>query len=135
MASLFEFSYRYVIPSIRRRLIEKLVEAGLTRREAARRIGLSASAASRYLLRERGAYINIAAHSDVDRAISELAVSIKEGRIDFVGIQIQIHRIAIYALGKKYICEEHAKTGLEMDPEQCSICPTLFGSTTGLHNF
>ncbi|MBS7634873.1 hypothetical protein KEJ34_05185 [Candidatus Bathyarchaeota archaeon] len=44
--SAFEFGYKYVIPSIKRRLVEKLIEMGLTCREAARRMGLSASAAS-----------------------------------------------------------------------------------------
>lgn len=133
MMSVFEFGYRYVIPSIKRRLVEKLVEMGLTRREAARRIGLSASAASRYLSMERGAYVNVAAHSDVDRAISELAASLRDNRIDSAGVQIQIHRIAIYALSRKYMCEDHAKIDLETNPKQCSICPTLFGGQTRLH--
>ncbi|MBS7605900.1 transcriptional regulator [Candidatus Bathyarchaeota archaeon] len=128
MLSVFEFGYRYVIPSIKRRLIEKLVEMGLTRREAARRIGLSSSAASRYLLGERGAYINVAAHNDVDRAISELAASIIDNSIDFNGVQIQIHRIAIYALSRKYVCEDHARIDLKVDPKLCPICPTLFSS-------
>jgi len=48
MLSVFEFSYRYVIPSVKRRLIEKLVEMGLKRKEAARKTGLSISAVSRY---------------------------------------------------------------------------------------
>lgn len=133
MTSVFEFGYRYVIPSIRRRLIEKLVEMGLTRREAARKIGLSASAASRYLSMERGAYVNVAAHSDVDRAIGELAISIKEGRISYIDIQIQIHRIAIYALSRKYMCEDHVKVAPEISPKQCSICPTLFDRLARLH--
>lgn len=128
MLSVFEFGYRYVIPSIKRRLIEKLVEMGLTRREAARRMGLSPSAASRYLLWERGAYISVEAHSDVDRAISELAVSIRDNRIDLSDLQIQIHKIAIYALSRKYMCEDHARIDLKVNPKLCSICPTLFSS-------
>ncbi len=47
--SAFEFGYRYVIPSVKRRLVEKLVEMGLIRRKAARETGLSTSAGSRYL--------------------------------------------------------------------------------------
>lgn len=132
MMSAFEFGYRYVIPSVKRRLVEKLVEMGLTRREAARRTSLSTSAVSRYLSMERGSYINVAAHSDVDRAISELAASIRDNRIDFSGVQIQIHRIALYALSRKYMCEDHAKINLEINPELCSICPTLFSSPARL---
>ncbi|MEM1581060.1 MAG: transcriptional regulator [Candidatus Bathyarchaeia archaeon] len=128
MLSVFEFGYRYVIPSIKRRLIEKLVEMGLKRREAARRTGLSPSAASRYLLGERGAFINVAAHNDVDRAISELAASIRDNRIDFSDMQIQIHKIAIYMLSRKYACSDHARIDPKIDPKVCSICPSLFSS-------
>ncbi|MCX8171071.1 MAG: helix-turn-helix domain-containing protein [Candidatus Bathyarchaeota archaeon] len=130
MLSVFEFSYRYVIPSIRKRLAEKLVEMGLTCGETAKKTGLSPSAISRYLSGERGAYINMAAHSDVDRAISELAALIIDNRVDFNDVQIQIHRIAIYALSRKYICEDHAKIDLKINPKLCSACPTLFGGLT-----
>ncbi|MBS7634872.1 hypothetical protein KEJ34_05180 [Candidatus Bathyarchaeota archaeon] len=65
----------------------------------------------------RGAYINVVAHNDVDRAISELAASIRDNRLDFSGVQIQIHRIAIYALSRKYICDDHAKIDFEINPK------------------
>lgn len=132
MLSVFELGYRYVIPSVKKRLVEKLVEMGLTRKEAARRTGLSPSAATRYLLGERGAHMNMAAYSDVDRAISELAASIKDNRIDFNGMQIQVHKIAIYVLSRKYICEVHARIDPKVNPKLCSVCPTLFSSPTKL---
>ena len=44
MISIFEFGYRYLIPSIKRRLVEKLVEMGLTQSEIAEKMNLSASA-------------------------------------------------------------------------------------------
>ncbi|MCX8169638.1 MAG: helix-turn-helix domain-containing protein [Candidatus Methanomethyliaceae archaeon] len=126
--SIFEFGYRYLIPSIKRRLAEKLIEMGLTYREAAKRIGLSPSAISRYISGERGVYIVL--HSDLDRAISELATLIINNRIDFNEVQVQIHRIAIYALSRKYVCEDHAKIDLKVNPKLCSICPTLFSSSS-----
>lgn len=132
MISVFEFGYRYVIPSIKRRLVEKLVEMGLTCKEAAKRMGLSTSTVSRYLSMERGAYINVAVHNDVDRAISELAASMRDNHVDFSNVQIQIHRIAVYALSRKYMCEDHAKIELKINPKLCLICPILFSSPTGL---
>ncbi|MEM2680741.1 MAG: transcriptional regulator, partial [Candidatus Bathyarchaeia archaeon] len=77
MISIFEFSYRYIIPSIKRRLVEKLVEIGVTRKEIAKKLDLSTSAISRYLSMERGTYINIAVYNDVDNAVNKLASLIK----------------------------------------------------------
>ncbi|MEM2739445.1 MAG: helix-turn-helix domain-containing protein [Candidatus Bathyarchaeia archaeon] len=128
MISIFELGYRYVIPSIKRRLTEKLIEVGLTQREAARKLGLSISTVSRYLSMERGVFIDLASYSDVDKTVNDLALAVKDDSIDFYDIQIWIHRIAFYMLSRKYICKIHAKIDLGIDPDRCSICPKLIAS-------
>lgn len=123
MISIFELGYRYVIPSIKRRLTEKLIGMGLTRRGAAGKLGFSVSAISRYLSMERGVFVDVASYSDVDKAIEYLALAIKDDRVDFYDIQIWIHRIALYMLSRRYMCRMHAKLDLNIDPNRCSICP------------
>lgn len=128
MISIFEFSYRYIIPSIKRRLVEKLVEIGVTRKEIAKKLDLSTSAISRYLSMERGTYINIAVYNDVDNAVNKLASLIKNNIIDFNDIQVHISKIVLYALSKKYVCKDHAKVDPKINPNLCLICPTLFSN-------
>jgi len=130
MISIFEFGYRYLIPSIKRRLVEKLIDIGLTQKEVARKLGLSVSAVSRYLSMKRGATIDLASYSDLDEAISKLAIDIRDNRIDFHDIHLWIYRIAFYALSRRYMCRWHAKIDLNINPDLCFICPKLIGSLT-----
>jgi len=130
MISIFEFGYRYLIPSIKRRLVEKLLEMGLTRNEIARRLNLSASTVSRYLSMERGHLINIVAYSDLDEAVGKLAQSLKNNPIDLYNVQIEIHRVAFYALSKGYMCKYHAKIDPTINPNKCPICSMLFQTET-----
>jgi predicted transcriptional regulator len=132
MISLFEFSYRYVIPSIKRRLVEKLIDMGMTQREVSKKLGLSASAVSRYLSMERGSAINVASFSDLDENIGKLALLIKDKNADHHTIQLAMYRIALYALSRKYMCEDHSKVDLSVNPKTCLICPALFGNLINL---
>ena len=126
MISVFEFGYRYLIPSIKRRLVEKLLEIGLTRSEIAEKMNLSVSAISRYIHMERGNLINIAAYSDLDKAVDRLAQSIKNNSMNPYTIQVGIHKIAFYALGKRYMCKYHVKVDPAVNPNECPLCSTLF---------
>jgi predicted transcriptional regulator len=130
---VFEFGYRYVIPSIKRRLIEKLIDMGMGRREVSKRLGLSVSAISRYLSMERGSTINIALFNDLDESIGRLALLIKDKIADPYIIQLAIYRIALYALSRKYMCEDHSKVDISVNPKTCSICPTLFDNLISLY--
>jgi len=126
MISVFEFGYRYLIPSIKRRLVEKLMEMGLTRSEIAEKMNLSASAISRYIHMERGNLINIAAYRDLEEAIVRLAQSLKNNSADPYAVQVGIHKIAFYALGKRYMCKYHVKVDPAVNPNECPLCSTLF---------
>ena len=133
MISVFEFGYRYVIPSIKRRLVEKLIYMGMTQREVSKRLGLSVSAVSRYLSMERGSAINVASFNDLDENIGRLALLIKDRISDPYTIQLAVYRITLYALSRKYMCEDHSKVDLSVNPKTCSICPTLFSNLMNLY--
>lgn len=126
MISIFEFGYRYLMPSIKRRLVEKLLEMELTRSEIAQKLNLSISAVSRYISMERGHLINIVVYSDLDEAICKLAQSLKNNIMDPYTVQIEIHKMAFYALGRRYMCKYHVKIDPTVDPARCPICSTLF---------
>lgn len=124
--SVFELGYRYLLPSINRRLVEKLRELGLMNVEIARKLKLSHSAISRYLLMQRGCFIDLTKFSDVEKMIAKLALMVKEEKPSVYDIQREILKIALYILSRKYICEYHAKISLDIEPDKCNICPTIF---------
>ncbi|MBO3842302.1 MAG: helix-turn-helix domain-containing protein [Candidatus Brockarchaeota archaeon] len=124
---MFELTYRYVVPSVRRALAGKLVEKGIRRREAAELLGLSRSAVSRYLNSERGVLIKIAGLEDVMNLVEKLAENIIQGEIDEYRVQEEIAKIATYFMSKKYFCRTHKKINPTMDIVRCRICSSVFG--------
>ena len=122
-----ELFYRYVFPSVRRRLVEILYrESGLSQEEVARKAHLTQSAVSRYLRGGRGGYINLAEFGDVDGMLRKLAEELVEDGMDEYALQYRLAKIAFEALGKGYICPYHGRIDPGVDLGRCNICKDLF---------
>ncbi|MEM2599699.1 MAG: transcriptional regulator [Thermoproteota archaeon] len=126
MEDVFELTYRYVVPSVRRVLAGKLVEKGMLRRKAAETLGLSRSAVSRYLNSERGMLITITGLKDMMNMIEKLAERITQEKIDEYMVQEEIAKIATYFMSKKYFCTTHKKINPKIDIVRCRICSKVF---------
>jgi predicted transcriptional regulator len=44
-------------------------------------------------------------------------------------IQKKLMEIAVYMLGRGYVCSFHSKIDPELDPKRCRICIELFGES------
>jgi predicted transcriptional regulator len=130
MKDVFELATRYIVPSIRRHLARELVMRGMVRADAARILGLSRSAITRYIKSERGAGIRLTKFSDVTYMIEELATKIMASELDENQIQERIAEITAYILSKKYFCSYHKRLDPSIDIMRCNLCPTIFISTT-----
>ncbi|MCX8183431.1 MAG: transcriptional regulator [Crenarchaeota archaeon] len=126
MEDVFELTYRYVVPSVRRVLAGKLVEKGMFRKKAAEILGLSRSAVSRYLNSERGTLIKITEFKDVMRLVEKVAESIIQEKINEYKVQEEIAKIATYFMSKKYFCGTHKKINPKVDTVKCRICSKVF---------
>ncbi|MEM2087390.1 MAG: helix-turn-helix domain-containing protein [Thermoproteota archaeon] len=126
MEDVFELAYRYVLPSVRRTLADKLVKKGMYEKEAAEILGLSRSAISRYLNSERGVLIKITDFLDVINLIESLAGNIISREFDNYRIQEEIAKIASYFMSKKYFCKMHEKMNPTIDIFKCRICSKVF---------
>ncbi|MEM4497384.1 MAG: transcriptional regulator [Nitrososphaerota archaeon] len=126
MRDLFELVARYLVPSVRRHLARELVKMGMMEAEAARKLGLSRSAITRYIRSERGAGMKLARFSDVTRMIEDLAAKIFMGELDEDKIHEKIIEITSYILSMKYFCTYHKKLDPRIDASRCNVCPTIF---------
>jgi uncharacterized protein len=72
----------YVLPQIRADLAKELVKGGISQKEAAERLGITASAVSQYLHKKRG--INKDLSEDYNKMISEAARQLRSGGSDEV---------------------------------------------------
>lgn len=127
MSSVLELGYRYIIPSLRRRLVEILhQELKLGKIEVARKLGISPSAVSRYLNSERGAILDVSRVSPaVEEALRKLAEAVARGDLDHYAVEGELLRIALRAAASRSLCGYHSKY-FGVDPARCGICSRLF---------
>ncbi|HID41664.1 MAG TPA: ArsR family transcriptional regulator [Pyrodictium sp.] len=127
----FEVASRYVYPSVRRRLVEKLSEKGLTQTEIAKLLHISQSAVSRYLSEERGKMLDLRYYPEIEAEIDKLAKEIVSEHPDEYFIHYHLVRISIEVVGRGYACKLHAVVDPGVDPTRCRACIELFRPHTG----
>lgn len=129
MSSVLELGYRYVVPALRRALVEIMhEELKLSRAEVARRLGISPSAVSRYLYRERGTRVDVSGSPELLNELRRLATEVASGSLGPYEAEVGLLRIALRALGRRYFCGYHRRLDPRVDPALCRICPELFGA-------
>ncbi len=124
--SPFELAYRYVEPSVKRRLALKLIEKNLPPIEVSRKLSVSPSLVTRYVKGDRGTYLELAGHSDVDEMIEELANDLLRSNKTKYDVQRRVSRITMYVLSRKYVCSLHKALERDLDILQCNICTLVF---------
>ncbi len=125
----FEVASRYVYPSLRRRLVERLREKGLKQTEIAKLLHITQSAVSRYLREERGRLIDVSSFQDIDGKVAELADEIIKEKPGEYEIHTELVKLSLEFLGKGYGCSFHAEIDPEIDPKECRVCIELFGES------
>ncbi len=131
MSSVFELGYRYLIPSLRKRLAEIMnKELKMSEVEIARKLKITPSAVSRYLRGERGSTIEISTITDINEELTKIAKDLSTQDLDFLEIEARLLKITIQAMSKKYICWFHQKIQQSIDPANCKICPEIFSQPT-----
>lgn len=125
MKSVFEIAARYVEPSLKRVLVNKLLTLGTPRFRIASCLGISQSLITRYIKKERGLYDFSIIH-EVDEKLQKLAEKIAKGELCGLKAYDELAELVIYILSKKYACGIHYLTSKDINPATCNICPTLF---------
>ena len=129
MKSLFEFVAKHVEPSVKRALVKKLLDRGVDRSTISRCVGVSQSLITRYIRGERGLH-DFTAIREVYEALEKLASKVASGEQCGPLAYIEVARIVMYILSKKYVCGIHYVVERAVDPAKCNICSRLFQGTT-----
>ncbi|MEM0021670.1 MAG: hypothetical protein QXT69_06485 [Fervidicoccaceae archaeon] len=124
MMSPFLIAYRYVLPSIRRYLVIELARRGRSEYDIAKMLGISVSAASRYINGRRGALLNLESDDMTRKEIERLASELEKGKD--VDVEEKLHIIAASLLSRKVLCPFHYEMDPSPPPANCSVCSTLF---------
>jgi predicted transcriptional regulator len=118
-----ELASKSVIPAIRALVVKRLVEDhGMTQQEAARLLGVTQPAVSKYLHEKRGAAIRLTGIRKIDQATAEIAEMVSSQKVKPIEVMSKIEAACDYVRRNRYMCDLHKKLEPSMDTNSCHIC-------------
>jgi predicted transcriptional regulator len=118
-----ELASKSVIPAIRALIVKRLVEEhGMTQQEAAKHLGVTQPAVSKYLHQKRGASIRLGGIREIDKATGDIADMVSSRKVKPLEVMSKIEAACEYVKRNRYMCDLHKRLEPGMDIESCHIC-------------
>jgi hypothetical protein len=118
-----ELASKSVIPAIRALIVKRLVEDhDMTQQEAAKLLGVTQPAVSKYLHQKRGAAIKLGGIKAVEQATDEIAELVSSRKAPQVEVMSKIEATCEYVRRNRYMCDLHKKLEPNMDVNSCHVC-------------
>jgi len=118
-----ELASKSVIPAIRALVVRRLVEEhGMTQQEAAKLLGVTQPAVSKYLHEKRGAAIKLNGIKEIDEATGEIAELVSSRKVPQIEVMSKIEAACDYVRRNRYMCDLHKKLEPSMDVNSCHVC-------------
>ena len=118
-----ELASKSVIPAIRALVVKRLVEEhGMTQQEAAKLLGVTQPAVSKYLHQKRGAAIRLTGIKEIDRATDDIADMVSSRKVKPIEIMSKIEAACDYVRKNRYMCDLHKRLEPGMDIDSCHVC-------------
>jgi predicted transcriptional regulator len=118
-----ELASKSVIPAIRALVVKRLVEEhGMTQQEAAKHLGVTQPAVSKYLHQKRGAAIRLGGIKEIDKATGDIADMVSSRKVKPLEVMSKIEAACEYVKRNRYMCDLHKRLEPGMDVESCHIC-------------
>jgi len=118
-----ELASKSVIPAIRALIVKRLVvEHGMTQQEAAKLLGVTQPAVSKYLHQKRGAAIRLGGIKEVERATSNIADMVSSRKVPAIEVMSKIEETCEYVRRHRFMCDLHKRLEPGMDVNSCHIC-------------
>ena len=118
-----ELASKSVIPAIRALIVKRLVEDhGMTQQEAAKLLGVTQPAVSKYIHQKRGAAIRLSGIKEFEQATTEIAQMVSSQKARPIEVMSKIESACEYVRKNRYMCDLHKKLEPGIDVNSCHIC-------------
>lgn len=118
-----ELASKSVIPAIRALVVKRLVEDhGMTQQQAAKLLGVTQPAVSKYLHEKRGAAIKLTGIKEIDNTTDEIADMVSSRKVKPIEVMSRIEAACDYVRRNRYMCDLHKKLEPSMDVNSCHVC-------------
>jgi predicted transcriptional regulator len=94
----------------------------MTQQEAAKLLGVTQPAVSKYLHEKRGAAIRLSGIKQIDQATSEIAEMVTSHKTEPIEVMSRIEAACDYVRRNRYMCDLHKKLEPGMDVDSCHVC-------------
>jgi len=130
--TVFELAYRYVYPSLKRRLVEILYrDYGLSQWRIAKLLSIDQSTVYRYLSGERGSYLDLSIYSSIEQSLREIAAKAAAGELQGFDLESELVKLTLNMMGQGYLCRYHKLLDKSVQPGKCRVCFRAFGASSG----
>jgi len=118
-----ELASKSVIPAIRALIVKRLVEEhDMTQQEAAKLLGVTQPAVSKYLHQKRGAAIRLGGIKEIEQATTEIADLVSNHKAKPAEVMSKIEAACEYVRRNRYMCDLHKRLEPEFDVNSCHVC-------------
>jgi len=118
-----ELASKSVIPALRALIVKRLVdEHGMTQQEAAKLLGVTQPAVSKYLHEKRGAAIRLNGIKEIDEATTNIAKLVSSKKVKPVEVMSRIEAACEYVRKNRYMCDLHKRLEPGIDVNSCHVC-------------
>ena len=118
-----EIASKSVIPAIRAMVVRRLVdEYGMTQQQAARLLGITQPAVSKYMHNKRGIAINLEGKAHVDEAANKIAALLVSGKAGQVQVMGKLNEVSMLVRRSKLMCDLHRRLEPELNLGGCRVC-------------
>jgi hypothetical protein len=118
-----EIASKSVIPAIRAMVVRRLVdEHGMTQLQAARLLGITQPAVSKYMHNKRGVAIKLEGVARVDKAASRIATMLVSGKAGQVQVMGKLNEVSMQVRKSRLMCDLHKRLEPGLNLGSCRIC-------------
>ncbi len=127
--SVFDFAGKYVVPAIKKRLVEILYrEYDVNQLTISRLLGISQSSVSKLISRPRRLVLVWTDLPSAEERVRELADELISGVLSDKELELSINRLTLELLRGKSLCQYHFMITGGGRFGSCDLCPKLFNS-------